>query len=90
LAIRLVPDSEQAFHASLDSSGKTTITRTPARSGVENTFTFDSVIELTAAFGPLYKQGDIDRLLQKLTTSGAVDFRLQKRRPAFVQENPLS
>jgi hypothetical protein len=75
-----VPDSEQFFHASLDSNGKITITRIPARDVVNNTFTFESTAELIAAFGSLYREGDGDRLLQKLTTSGTVDFKLQKKR----------
>jgi len=75
-----VPDPEQAFHASLDSGGKITVTRIPARDSIENTFTFDSAAELIADFKSLYKQGDIDRLLQQLTTSGTVDFKLQKKR----------
>jgi hypothetical protein len=78
------PDSEQSFHVSLYSNGKITITRIPARDGVNNTFTFDSAAELIAEFKSLYKQGDIDRLLQKLTTSRVTDFRLQKRRRSRV------
>jgi hypothetical protein len=72
-----LPDEaeSQTFHATQDSNGNITITRTSAHGGFGDTITFNNVDEMRANFIPLYQVDEIDQLIQKLASSGSVDFK---------------
>jgi hypothetical protein len=66
---------EAGFHAEQDpSSGEITVVRTPARDGLENTFTFNNSIELRVSLSLHYGHEYIDSILRKLMELGSADF----------------